>query len=418
MEQITLFERDVAVVGAGLAGLVAAELLRRRGARVVVLDGAVPGGRGRTDVVDGFRFNRGAHALYVGGSAQAVLDELGVPTPGATPTATPYGRRGDLVDRLPADARTLMTTSLVGWRGRVAVARVLGGIKRWRPAELAHVTVADWIDGMHLPPDAADLVEALVRVSSYGNAPEVMSAELAAMQIQLALGAGVRYLDGGWQTMVDALATRLDVRHTTVTGITGDGADVAVACADGTSVVAPSVIVAAGTPSAAAGLLGRPAFEVGPAAEVSCLDLGLRRPAPHGFLLGLDRPLYLSTHHPPAQLAPPGHVVVALMRYNAPGEQPAPAEVREELAEHGRLAGIAGEDIVTSRALHRMVACGALATVEHGSLAGRVPVTGSGVPGVLLAGDWVGAEGHLLDAALASARHAADLAMNRVAAAA
>ena len=417
MEQIATTRCDVAVVGAGLAGLAAAELLRRRGAQVVVLDAGVHGGRARTDTVDGFRFNRGAHALYLGGQAAAVLDELGVPTPGGPPASATFGRRGDLVDRLPADARTLMTTSLVGWRGRLAVARVLSAVKRWRPAELAHVSVAQWLDDMHLPADAADLLLALVRVSSYGNAPEVMSADLAAMQIQLALGAGVRYLDGGWQSMVDHLVARLDVHRATVTAVEADGGDVAVSLAGGGAVVAGSVIVATGTPAAAAALLGRAAFACGPVVEASCLALGTRRPPAHGFLLGLDMPLYLSTHHPPARLAPPGHQVIELMRYLTPGERPSPAEVRADLDAHGRLAGIAEDDVVASRALHRMVVCGALATVEHGGMAGRVAVTGAGVPGVLLAGDWVGAEGHLLDAALASARRAADLATRRVAAA-
>ena len=74
-----VIETDVVVVGAGLSGLAAAELIRRRGARVVVVDGQAPGGRGRTDVVDGFRFNRGAHALYLDGHAKVLLDELGVP---------------------------------------------------------------------------------------------------------------------------------------------------------------------------------------------------------------------------------------------------------------------------------------------------------------------------------------------------
>src|SRR4051794_5767815 len=418
MEPITTPELptrcDVVVVGAGLAGLAAAALAHRDGARVLVLDGQPAGGRARTDVVDGFRFNRGAHALYLGGHGRRVLDELGVPIAGATPQNETFGRRGDVVGRLPADARTMLSTSLLGWRGRAGAARVLRHVQHWAPRQLAAVTVAEWIDGMHLPPDAADLVHALVRVSSYGHAPEIMSAEVAAGQIQLALSSGVRYLDGGWQTMVDALASRVDVRRATVTAVQPG----VVALSDGTEVAATTVIVATGAPAAAAAVLRRPAFECGPPIEASCLDLGTSRMAAHPFLLGIDRPLYLSTHHPPAQLAPAGHHVVSLMRYLAPGERPSHTAVRAELDEHARRAGISEADIVTSRALHRMVVSGALAVAADGGMAGRVPVTGSGVDGVLLAGDWVGGEGHLLDATLASARRAAHLALSRVAAAA
>jgi len=418
MEPITTPELpvrcDVVVVGAGLAGLAAAALAQRDGAQVLVLDGQPAGGRARTEVVNGFRFNRGAHALYLGGHARRVLDELGVPIAGAIPQNETFGRRGDVVGHLPADARTLLSTALLGWRGRVAAARVLRHVQRWAPSDLAHVAVADWVDGMHLPPDAADLVLALVRVSSYGHAPEIMSADVAAGQIQMALSSGVRYLDGGWQTMVDALAARVAVRRATVTAVQPG----VVTLADGAEVAATTVIVATGTPAGAAAVLGRPAFECGPPIEASCLDLGTSRMAPHPFLLGIDRPLYLSTHHPPAQLAPAGHHVVSLMRYLAPGERPTPAEVRAELDGHARRAGISETDVVTSRALHRMVVSGALPIAAHGGMPGRVPVTGSGVDGVLLAGDWVGSEGHLLDAALASARRAAGLAVRRVAAAA
>ncbi len=60
---------DVAVVGAGLAGLTAAVTAARAGAQVEVFearDGA--GGRARSDEADGFVVNHGAHALYRAGA--------------------------------------------------------------------------------------------------------------------------------------------------------------------------------------------------------------------------------------------------------------------------------------------------------------------------------------------------------------
>ena len=57
-------EVDVVVVGAGLAGLQCARSLRDRGLTTVVLEaGDRPGGRVRTDLVDGFRCDRGFQLL-------------------------------------------------------------------------------------------------------------------------------------------------------------------------------------------------------------------------------------------------------------------------------------------------------------------------------------------------------------------
>ena len=71
---------DVVVVGAGLAGLRAAQVLCRRGLDVVVLEAADrPGGRVATDVVDGFRCDRGFQVLntsYPALRAAADLDAL------------------------------------------------------------------------------------------------------------------------------------------------------------------------------------------------------------------------------------------------------------------------------------------------------------------------------------------------------
>lgn len=67
---------DVVVVGAGLAGLAAAKALTAAGVETTVVEAAdAPGGRVRTDVVDGFRLDRGFQLLNPSYSeAKKVLD--------------------------------------------------------------------------------------------------------------------------------------------------------------------------------------------------------------------------------------------------------------------------------------------------------------------------------------------------------
>src|SRR5262245_51123785 len=127
---------DVVVVGAGLAGLAAGATAAGAGASTLILDGHPAGGRATTDERGRYHFNRGPHALYKGGEAQAVLARLGVSTPGAEPPgAGARGRIGDRVDILPADLKTLIRTHQLTVRGKLALARFLGGVKKWRPAE-------------------------------------------------------------------------------------------------------------------------------------------------------------------------------------------------------------------------------------------------------------------------------------------
>jgi hypothetical protein len=183
-----------------------------------------------------------------------------------------------------------------------------------------------------------------------------------------------------------------------------DGTDVVVTTGE-QHFVADAAVVAVADPGAAATLLGREPFGVGPAVEAACLDLGAARPPTVPVLLGLDEPLYLSDHGTAARLAPDGTTVVHVARYLAPGEQHDHAGTRDELTAHAALAGIDDAAVVESRYLHRMTVVGAIATAEHGGLPGRP--RSSGVQGVALAGDWVGPEGHLLDASMASAEAAA-----------
>jgi phytoene dehydrogenase-like protein len=412
---------DVVVVGAGLAGL-AAGATAAPGASTLILDGHQPGGRASTDERGDYRFNRGPHALYRGGEASAVLARLGVSTPGAVPPAEARGRLGDRVDVLPATATTLLRSRLLSVRGKIALIRFLSGVKKWRPADVAGLTVGQWLDTFKLPEDARKVALFLVRTTTYANDERTLSADVAASQIQMALANNVLYLDNGWGSMVESLANAAR-RHgaeirtgTAVTSITRafpDG-DLTVSLSGGQQIQAGAVVLAAGTPAAAAALLGeRPAAwaGLGPEVEASVLDCGLRRRLEHPILFGIDPPYYLVDHARSAKhLAPEGGSLVHVLHYLPLGDETPAGQLKAGLEEHARLAGIEPTNVEEQRFLRRMTVVGAIPTPASGGLAGRPSIDSTGLAGVLVAGDWVGPRGWLADASLSSGEAAGQAA--------
>jgi phytoene dehydrogenase-like protein len=424
-EEALMERTDVVVVGGGLAGLAAAAFAARRGARVKVLEAQrALGGRAATDLRDGFALNLGPHALYQGGHAAAVLGELGIERSAGTPPASStYLRIGDDVDLLPSSASTLVRSGVLPVLAKPEWARLASRLGKLDKASLAATTLDDWLDAEVKHPAVRSLVVALARVASYSATPALMSAGAALEQLSLAATSGVRYLDGGWQRLVADLrevaerAGAAVVAGGPVTAIRRDEGGWWVEATSG-SVRAGAVVVAGGGPEVAARLLDRPLwFEAPPPVTASTLDLGLRRVPERRALFGVDRPLYFSTHSPPAELAPPGHALATVMRYHVAGESPDPVPVRAELEEHAVRAGVRSEDVVLRRYLHKVVVSHGLPMASTGGLAGRPAVAVPGQAGVFVAGDWVGAEGQLADASLASGRAAGLAAAEAVAAA-
>jgi hypothetical protein len=395
---------EIHVVGAGLAGLTAAAFIARAGLPVVVHESRDRlGGRATTDDRDGFRFDQGPHALYRGGAAERVLAELGIHPRGAAPDVRGVVVRDGRLHRAPAGGPSLLATTALGWRGKLQLARLLQGLPRLRPAAHAHRTAEEWTEATVQDPRARELLAMLVRLTTYANHPRAMSADVAIQMLQAGLGPGVRYLERGWDQLVDALTAIPGVR-----------------IAEGGALLelpdAAAVVLAAGSPAAAAALAGVPVdrLAVGPAAEVACLDLGIRGEPPHPVALGLDVPIYASHHSSPGGRAPRGHSVVALAEYLAPEVEPS----SERLDAFAGTMGIARESVVARRYLHRMVACTAIPVASHGGLPGRPDIDVlarlANRPGTFVAGDWIGPEGHLADAVLASARAAALAAVHHV----
>ncbi len=399
-------DADVIVVGAGLAGLAAAETARRAGAKVLVLEAHQPGGRARTVERDGFTLNMGAHALYRNGAGTKVLAALGITPLGVAPPLDRYrALTGGDLHALPTGPATLRRTGALGSRSKFQLIHLLGRLRRLRLEELAHTTVAEWLHDNHFRPDAELLVRSLLRLSTYSNDFERFSAGAALGQLQIATRGGVLYLHGGWRQLTDALAHSVDLRPgVEVRGLDRRGGLVEVDTSGGT-LSAHDVVIAAGGPAAIRRLLpSDPDWgEIGPPVTAACLDLGLSCVPDPGYVLSLDDPLYATVQSPPAHQVSDGGAVMAVIRYGARRA----ADDRPELEALALTAGVRTADIVVRRFLASMTVSGALPLASRGGLAGRPDVEDTDVPGVTMAGDWVGPVGLLADASLASGHAAA-----------
>ncbi|MDN3445791.1 FAD-dependent oxidoreductase [Microbacterium sp. APC 3901] len=120
---------DVIVIGAGLAGLRCAGLLAAHGLDVVVLEAAdAVGGRQRTDIVDGFRLDRGFQVLnpaYPALRRSVDLDALAL---GSFPVGVRVRTRDGMAElrhplRHPLSIGASLSSGLVSGRDAVALAR-------------------------------------------------------------------------------------------------------------------------------------------------------------------------------------------------------------------------------------------------------------------------------------------------------
>src|SRR5262245_24062322 len=123
---MTNHDSPIVVVGAGLAGLISAALLTRRGLPVVVIErAATPGGRAATREKNGFLFNLGPHALYRKGIHRRTLKELGVEVTGRIATgAGGFAIAGGRLHTLPIGLSSLMTTGALSLAGKMEFARI------------------------------------------------------------------------------------------------------------------------------------------------------------------------------------------------------------------------------------------------------------------------------------------------------
>jgi phytoene dehydrogenase-like protein len=409
---------EIAVVGGGIAGLTAGGLLAQRGARVTVFEAAGElGGRARTVVRDGYSFNLGAHALYRRGAGWRVRRCLDVKVTGGTVSRTALA--------LVRDGALLPGRALIRDGGEVA--RLSARLIRQELHGLSDSSVTGWLDDQAPGPGARQVFEALVRLTTYTAEHDRLSIDAAATQFRIGARGSVRYLDGGWRSLVRALRAAAERAGAVVAAgdrvleVEHDDRVRAVRLASGRRLRVDGAVLAVGGPGAARALTGD-----GPGAEVlarweaqavpvraACLDLALSRaPRPRLYAIGLDEPTYASVHSTWGALAPPGSALVHTAWYLREGDAPEAARARLEALLDLAQPGWRGL-IVHERFLPRMEVTAGMPLASAGGLPGRPGPLVPGVEGLAVAGDWVGGEGLLADASFASAERAAALLLAR-----
>lgn len=425
---------DAAVVGGGLAGLTAGAFLARGGARAAVLEkSSEPGGRARTVEREGFRFNLGPHAYYLEGEGAEAYRELGVDVSGTVPDPSSL-RAADAggVYRFPAGPLALLGNERLDWRDKLDFVAVLTRLRLLDPVDFTGEPIGEWLRRRIDRPVVRNLIGALVRLSTYCDHHD-QDAGAVLGQLQMVAGEGAFYVDGGWGALVRALRDRAEAAGAEVrTGTRAvdvrrsDGAWEIRTSGDAGIVTADVVILATGSPGAAVDALAQPPASLRESADavrpvaVSSLNLGLRR-LPRDdrkVVLGTDRPLYASDYASVADVAPENRSLLQTARYGAPGESgepggadgpPGGVEVLEAFLD--RIQPGWQDEVLVRQPLPRITVAWDRPRPARGGLNGRYGPVVPEAEGLYVVGDWVGPEGMLSDAAVASARRAAETAL-------
>ncbi|HMI92512.1 MAG TPA: FAD-dependent oxidoreductase, partial [Polyangiales bacterium] len=273
--------------------------------------------------------------------------------------------------------------------------------------------VQQWLSEETSDERARELIALLVRLGCYAHAPDLLGAEAAARQLAHVVKHSVMYVDGGWQSLIDAVLARAEAAGVqldlgvAVERIEHAGSAVrAVVTRDGRRVPARAV-VAAVEPAVLAALLpgdarARRWADAAVPLRAACLDLGVRGlPHPERFSVhALEAPLYFANHSAYAQLAPDGASVLHLIRYLAPGEdgRGAEPELRAflERVQPGVYARAETKRFAPNLVVHNDLPGPERARGEHPELAG-----------LHLVGDGCSARAMLTDGVLDSAHAAA-----------
>lgn len=412
---------DTAIIGGGLAGLIAAIELAKDGNKVVVLEKSGRlGGRAITNKKNGVSFNLGGHALYRAGKAYSILQELGVHIDGGAPSSKVNAIWNNQILPMPASPMSMLSSKLLSWSGKMTLLRMVMKLNKIDLTTLSNSTLRDWAEGEIPDPMVRHIFYALCRTATYTHDPDYQLAGPVLAQVQRSLK-GVLYLHGGWQTIVDQLHDKAvqagvhivsgkDVKEI----VHQDGKVHKLKLADEEYLEISNVISTASASEtyklvrdADHTVLKRWKDEARPS-KAACLDLGLKKLPVRGrdIAIALDQPIFFSHHTFQAKLSDDGTLVVHLVKYNGPGESDPKADEQMLTATMNTLHPGWEREVVARQFLPNI-------TVVHDYMhIGKSDrLTGpavQGIRGLYVAGDWVSHGEMLVDASAASARRAAE----------
>jgi phytoene dehydrogenase-like protein len=418
-------ENGVVIVGGGISGLSAACYLVRAGVAVTLFEKASGlGGRAATQNYEGYCFNRGIHGLYTGGAASEVLQELAITYSYGIPKDIFALQQGKIYPS-PVDPLALLHSKLLDLGDKLEFIRLFATLSRINPQTLAHMSVQKWIEQTVRRPQLRRFMAATACTFLYSTALDVVSADVFVEKLQRFLKHPIHYIDGGWQTLVDALrqtATQAGARIVSDTRVEAvehhNGSVQGIRLRDG-SVAPASAVIIATSPNEAVKLVDEGAYptlrqtlNTFVPAQVACLDVALSKlpDARHPVVQDMEHPLFLSTQSVYSRIAPQGGAMIYTFKQLDPVHPTNPREDERDLESFLDTVQPGWRDVLVKRNyLPRIEAVGTLPLASHGGFAGRPGPRIPGLANVYLVGDWIGPEGFLIDASMSSARLVARL---------
>ncbi|WP_030268106.1 protoporphyrinogen/coproporphyrinogen oxidase [Streptomyces sp. NRRL B-24484] len=292
-------ELDVAVVGAGIAGLAAAHHLAAAGRAVRVFEGTGRvGGRMASTRVDGYLVDEGAETIAGAGyeATWELIRAVGIPESDVPVVESGFAlwRHGRAHAHL-GHPRGLVTGAGLSWRGRLAWLRFTAELAlRWRGFDPDHPETApsgELTLGQYCAGGREELLDGMLQPLAshcFGWRPDSSAIGPMVATLLSVGGAGARWMTyrDGMDTLARSLADRLDVAlGARVTAVRPEGGGVLLEFADGSRCTARQAVLAVPAPVALALHPGLPPEERGfvaassyaPMLKVACL---LDRPLP------------------------------------------------------------------------------------------------------------------------------------------